>query len=204
MIKASNDLFLVLNNAVRKRVMNVPIPPNNESKAPAPVAILFSGGLDSVILSLLAHINIPIEYPIDLLNISFRKDASPDRLASYISLRELQYLFPDRLWRLIEINKSYDIDVIKDENKIFNLIHPLKTVMDFNISCAFYFASYGDGVINIAPSTPSTTKEQQSQEEQKEQEIIIKPKRKEINKVICSMNHCNKISHDGCLFQACE
>ena len=207
MIQVSNDLFLVLNNAVRKRVTNVPAvstnTASNKSKDGesiiAPIAILFSGGLDSVIIALLAHINLPTQYPIDLLNISFRDNASPDRLASFLALQELQTLFPQRQWRLIEVNKSYTSDVVKNEHKIFNLIHPLNTVMDFNIASAFYFASYGSGVINITPSGASNATQEKSKKE-----TIIKPKNKPIKKVECSMNHCTKISHDGCIFQACK
>lgn len=70
-----NTLIDVLSEAIRKRVRYLPSPdlsalPLNNAKAD--VAVLFSGGIDSMILAALADRHIPAEKPIDLLNVAFK------------------------------------------------------------------------------------------------------------------------------------
>ncbi|XP_027141064.1 asparagine synthetase domain-containing protein 1 [Larimichthys crocea] len=70
-----NRLIDVLSEAVRRRVQLLPFrvqnssPPTNDQ---ASVAILFSGGIDSMILAALADRHIPAHHPIDLLNVAFK------------------------------------------------------------------------------------------------------------------------------------
>ncbi|KAJ8012879.1 hypothetical protein DPEC_G00047460 [Dallia pectoralis] len=67
-------LIDVLSEAVRRRVQSLPFdtpipsPPKNE----AAIAILFSGGIDSMMLAALADRHIPSHKPIDLLNVAFK------------------------------------------------------------------------------------------------------------------------------------
>jgi len=51
------------------RVRNIPY--QLEAKGHARVAVLFSGGIDSTVITFLAHKHIPIDEPIDLLNVAF-------------------------------------------------------------------------------------------------------------------------------------
>lgn len=71
-----NKLIEVLSEAVRRRVQSLPCrrpfmehtDPNNE----ADIAILFSGGIDSMILAVLADRHVAAGKPIDLLNVAFK------------------------------------------------------------------------------------------------------------------------------------
>lgn len=71
-----NHLISVLSEAVRRRVQSLPFrvqensPPANNQ---ASVAILFSGGIDSMILAAFADRHIPAHQPIDLLNVAFKQ-----------------------------------------------------------------------------------------------------------------------------------
>ncbi|XP_061091095.1 asparagine synthetase domain-containing protein 1 [Conger conger] len=72
--KTVNQLIEVLSEAVRRRVQCLP----GETAAPPPsdeevdIAILFSGGIDSVILAALADRHVPVGKTIDLLNVAFK------------------------------------------------------------------------------------------------------------------------------------
>lgn len=66
-----DSLVHVLSQAVRRRVQALPLVPDGDDDR-ASVAILFSGGIDSMILAVLADRHIPAEKPIDLLNVAFK------------------------------------------------------------------------------------------------------------------------------------
>lgn len=113
------------------------------------IAILFSGGIDSTIISLLAHSHIPSSIPIDLLNVSFDSNA-PDRLTGKGTVEELRSLFPDRIWNFVAI------DVDKQEldsysNYIRNrLVYPsegTEKVIDESVACSLWFAARASGHI---------------------------------------------------------
>ncbi|KAJ8351525.1 hypothetical protein SKAU_G00230010 [Synaphobranchus kaupii] len=72
--KTVNQLIDVLSEAVRRRVQclpfETPAPPLSNEKVE--IAILFSGGIDSVILAALADRHVPVGKTIDLLNVAFK------------------------------------------------------------------------------------------------------------------------------------
>nr|XP_033801390.1 asparagine synthetase domain-containing protein 1 [Geotrypetes seraphini]XP_033801391.1 asparagine synthetase domain-containing protein 1 [Geotrypetes seraphini] len=78
--KLVHQLIEVLDKAVKKRVKCLPQctdPSRTPMQAPkslerrANIAILFSGGIDSMLLAVLANRHIPLKEPIDLLNVAF-------------------------------------------------------------------------------------------------------------------------------------
>lgn len=152
---AARGLLKVLSNAVKRRVAHAPLP-KSQSTSDASVAVLFSGGIDSVVLAALSHRHVPPDRPIDLINVSFFHDdadrggnaapASPDRLAALLSYEEMLRRFPDRSWRFVAVDVPYS-EVLNQEKHILRLISPLDSTMDFNIATAFWFAGRGRGRI---------------------------------------------------------
>eukprot|EP00984_Skeletonema_dohrnii_P007236 scaffold2617_cov122-Skeletonema_dohrnii-CCMP3373.AAC.3 len=154
--KQTNDtmnFMQLLDRAVERRVAHAPSSHSNTDDAS--VAVLFSGGIDSVVLAALSHRHVPPTQPIDLINVSFFNDSvdgnsqglltqSPDRLAAILSYNEMQARFPERTWRFVAVDVKYR-EVLDHENRIRRLICPLESTMDFNIATAFWFAARGKG-----------------------------------------------------------
>ena len=119
-----------LKKAVSKRV-------NNMKTSITSLAVMFSGGIDSLMLAYYAILVSDKSITIDLLNISFDKEKAPDRKSGLIGYRELLSLFPERTINLILIDKTYDTDITPAfESQMKSLIYPRSTHMDFNISSA--------------------------------------------------------------------
>ncbi|KRK05143.1 uncharacterized protein Dyak_GE28580 [Drosophila yakuba] len=110
----------------------------------AKLCILFSGGIDCTILALLANQNVPVNEPIELINVAFESVKGqniseklwdvPYRITSLVSVNELKQLCPERHWNLLEVNVT--------RSRIKHLIYPLDTVLDESLGCAFWFASH--------------------------------------------------------------
>lgn len=146
--QAANGLLIALSNAVGVRVRTIPKLASPSSSDAARVGVLFSGGLDSVVLAALTHFHVvdPAE-PIDLLNVCFDAESgfrSPDRLAAEIAHQELRRLFPTRQWRLVRVNTRFE-QVLAQQRAVLELMTPCDTHMDFNIGAAFWFLSRAQG-----------------------------------------------------------
>lgn len=115
-----NNLIYHLSQSVEKRTTIIPKACKMcEFKCDhAKIAILFSGGIDSAILALLASKYVELDEPIDLLNVSFERPANsgnfecPDRQTCLNTLEELKMLCPTRQWNLIKVSifKQFFID----------------------------------------------------------------------------------------------
>ncbi|ESW29826.1 hypothetical protein PHAVU_002G101900 [Phaseolus vulgaris] len=114
-----------------------------------PVAILFSGGLDSMILAALLDKCLDPHYEIDLLNVSFDGHLAPDRQSAKAGLNELRRVAPSRKWRLVEIDADLS-DLVFETSHVVSLINPANTYMDLNIGIALWLASGGDGWVSDA------------------------------------------------------
>jgi asparagine synthetase B (glutamine-hydrolysing) len=156
--KALEEFKTVLQNAVKKRISTIPTPIND-----CRLAILFSGGLDCMVLAALAHNHIPKNEPIDLLNVAFENPREvlyklknnekfdifdvPDRKTGRLGYEELQKKFPTRNWRFVEVDVLYE-ETVRWREHVLGLMYPLETVMDLSIAIALWFASRGLGKIN--------------------------------------------------------
>ncbi|XP_063792789.1 asparagine synthetase domain-containing protein 1 [Pseudophryne corroboree] len=83
--KNAQSLVNVLSEAVRKRVLHLPrLTGSSVSGAgrQANVAILFSGGIDSMMLAALADRHVPPDEPIDLLNVAFMMKSPNPKIPS--------------------------------------------------------------------------------------------------------------------------
>jgi asparagine synthetase B (glutamine-hydrolysing) len=134
------------------RVRNLPNAPVD------PLAILFSGGLDCALLVYYAHLTLPKDTPIDLLNVAFQNprihgmtvqdpySTCPDRITGISAYHELQTNCPGRTFRLVCINTPFT-ETTEHKPTILGLMSPHNTEMDLSIASALYFASRGIGLI---------------------------------------------------------
>lgn len=137
----------------------------------AKVAVLFSGGVDSLVIAALADKFVPHNEPIDLLNVAFEQQRNrsktssvdlfdvPDRVTGKQGLNELQTINPHRKWNFVEINVSLEELQVARTNHIRDLVYPLNTVLDDSIGCAVWFAARGKGVVrdDAGVETPYTS-----------------------------------------------
>ncbi|THU51486.1 hypothetical protein C4D60_Mb06t31540 [Musa balbisiana] len=100
----------------------------------SPIAILFSGGLDSMILAAILDQCIDSKYTIDLLNVSFDGQLAPDRVSARAGVAELQNVAPHRRPCCPSgYNWIYHWDLLPD---------------DLNIGIALWLAAGGDGWVD--------------------------------------------------------
>ncbi|KAG2459369.1 ASND1 protein, partial [Polypterus senegalus] len=168
----AHQLLDALSEAVRHRVQLLPRSPGGVG-----VAVLFSGGLDSMVLAALADCHVPLEEPIDLLNVAFqiplasprssnKTDGAgsrvcfevPDRITGWAGVRELQARNPSRTWNFVEIDVAPEELRGTREKHIRHLVYPLETVLDDSIGCALWFAARGRGTMGAnGTSEPYTS-----------------------------------------------
>ncbi|WZZ01897.1 hypothetical protein YC2023_074225 [Brassica napus] len=141
----AQTVLVVLKESVRRRTSLHSI--FQGEKEAVPVAVLFSGGLDSMILAALLDQCIDPKYEVDLLNVSFDGPNAPDRISAKAGIKELKKISPLRRWKLVEIDA--DLPKLTIETKrVMSLINPADTYMDLNIGTALWLAARGDGWIH--------------------------------------------------------
>lgn len=153
---AANVLLSELARSVCVRVASIPPPRVAAASSPealdvsaqpsgARVGVLFSGGLDCMVIAALLHFFVPKDEPIDLINVCFdAKHASPDRITAVAGVTELRRVYPSRHWQLIRVDAEFS-DALAAKPVVWRLVRPCDTHMDFNIGSAFWFASRGIG-----------------------------------------------------------
>lgn len=126
----------------------------------AKVAILFSGGVDSLVIAALADKFVASDEPIDLLNVAFEQQSNrakssssgaydvPDRITGRQGLTELKTVAPNRQWNFVEIDVSIEELQKTRAEHIQDLVYPLNTVLDDSIGCAVWFAARGRGTLD--------------------------------------------------------
>eukprot|EP01133_Synstelium_polycarpum_P010600 gene10600-12334_t len=162
--KAHRDgLFEVVNTSVHTRLSGLPplvtdmpdlprptFPHTAPVTLPGRVGVLFSGGLDSMVLAAIAHSHIPADEPIHLFNVAFGEsnfDVVPDRSTAISGLAELRVMAPTRTWILVKVNVDQAwMDWAKPI--VYELSYPANTIMDMTISLALWFAARGEGIIH--------------------------------------------------------
>lgn len=159
------DAFLkTLREAVNKRVYNLPRSHLDGEGGGSKVGILFSGGIDSVVITALADQCVPQHETIDLINVAFAQKHKvqqnvkkkhqrppdektlnfdvPDRVTGRTALKELS---TTRKWNFIEVDVTLDELQRMRKSDITNLVYPLDSVLDDSIGCAIWFAARGVG-----------------------------------------------------------
>ena len=135
----------------------------SQAREDAKLAVLFSGGLDCTVLARLAHEQLPLDEPIDLLNVAFENPRSPaasntepdsspyescpDRRTGRLSHLELLRVCTGRNWRFIAVDVPYN-ESEKHRDTILRLMAPHNTEMDLSIAKALYFAARGQGHVS--------------------------------------------------------
>ncbi|KAG7202299.1 hypothetical protein KM043_018631 [Ampulex compressa] len=171
-----DDLTQLLHKAVQIRIMKQPQACQNCMKLKLQgkeitcnhpkVGILFSGGIDSTILAVLADKYVSQHEPIDLINVAFERPRNakkkcdknneksdidyhvPDRHSCRLALKELSKICPNRAWNLIETNVSQEELQKYRSSRIRDLVYPLSTVLDDSLGCAVWFASRAKGMLS--------------------------------------------------------
>jgi asparagine synthetase B (glutamine-hydrolysing) len=136
-----------LSESIRKRVSCLHRDLELNAHSNARIAILFSGGIDSLIIAALADKFIPEDESIDLVNVAFGLNPynAPDRQTGINAFLELRRLNSAAgRWRFVEVNLNLE-DIEASRSRVCELLNPQNTVMDFNIGSVLWHAARAFG-----------------------------------------------------------
>ena len=165
----------------------------NSTQKSAKLSILFSGGIDSMLIAIGIHWTLPIGMPIELLNVAFGDSPfeAQDRLTGLSGLKELRHLAPKREWLFVAVDVPWRVlhlalPIVRD------LIQPLNTVMDVTIGCALWFAACGIGTLVNGEDASNHSSSLQG----------LLPHPPSLSSTPCSfrLTHCNVSTQSPCEF----
>eukprot|EP00737_Agarophyton_chilense_P004263 gb/GEZJ01005280.1/.p1 GENE.gb/GEZJ01005280.1/~~gb/GEZJ01005280.1/.p1 ORF type:complete len:578 (+),score=54.98 gb/GEZJ01005280.1/:1002-2735(+) len=144
----SAQRFIALFKQSIKRRMVINVPSSNSRPR---FAVLFSGGIDSMFLSVILESCLPENEPLQLINVAFGCDKRsisqcPDRITALHGFHELHSLCSKR--RAVEM---LCVDVLAKQadetlaSRVRHLLHPCDQLMDASIGTAIWLASQGIG-----------------------------------------------------------
>lgn len=139
----TGQFILMLRYSVRKRLAtNMPCAENHER-----FALLFSGGVDSMVLARLLDLELPPGEPLQLINVAFDDGGGvsqcPDRRTAQAGLHELRKL-SKRPVSLVKV----DVPAAEADDALCSvrlLLHPCDAPMDSTIGTALWLAARGVG-----------------------------------------------------------
>ena len=144
-------LLTVLDGVVRKELAQEAV--SRRIAECHSVRVLFSGGLDSTVVTAILARCLPPDVMIHLINIAFELPSSsskknsyedvPDRQSGRESFADLQKQFPERTWQFHAVNVT-KAEADAAIQHIVDLLKPSDTNMDVSIGMAMWFAARHD------------------------------------------------------------
>jgi asparagine synthetase B (glutamine-hydrolysing) len=151
---ATRTFVVALERSVQRRLA-LSAPPATSKGRPL-YALLFSGGLDSLLLAVVLDRVLPAKEPFDLINVAFGDGAAaisacPDRVSGIKGYHELMRLrTPGRSVRLLCIDVAPQAADEALEKHVRHLVHPCEQLMDASIGTALWMAARGCGRVYSA------------------------------------------------------
>ena len=131
----------LLRQSVHKRVTSL-----GRGPAAQRVRLLFSGGIDCLLLAVLLHEALPPQSVLMLRNVAFGSPeeaaAAFDRVQAQRAVAELRALFPERDWQLEEKSVGHE-ELRAVVKQVEQLTFPQTSVMDVTIGSVLWFAFAG-------------------------------------------------------------
>jgi len=162
-----DGLYNSISKSIYTRICNLPHisenapdlirPPFDQNRPTALVGrlgVLFSGGLDSMVLAAMCDKHLESNEPIHLINVAFGVDPATedydkvtDRKAAISGYYELKNAAPNRDWKLIKVNVT-EQEMEWAKRLVYELMYPAITIMDMTICLALWFASRAEGILH--------------------------------------------------------
>ncbi|KHN87992.1 Asparagine synthetase domain-containing protein 1 [Toxocara canis] len=143
--EAATEMVQRLRDSVRRSLRDV-------LEGVLSLSLLFSGGVDSLLLAHVLHKCIPVTVIVDLINVSFDDKSAdfggaPDRPRGIEAFKHLRDCYPERHFRLILANVSSEELTVCRPKYIARLVAPSFSVLDDSIACVLWFAARAEGFL---------------------------------------------------------